>query len=142
VAFWAATRLETRREKVAQFFLEQAGFEVYVTKIRYRRCRRIELLSPLLPGYLFTRIELQWRGVRLCPGVIKLVMNGDEPSRMPDEVIAEIRSRERNGAIELPRHRLKAGDRVQIVSGRNDDRRGRVRIEAPMPASDCEAEIL
>jgi hypothetical protein len=30
--------------------------------------------------------------------VIKLVMNGDEPSHVPDEIIAEIRQRERNGA--------------------------------------------
>jgi hypothetical protein len=28
-------------------------------------------------------------------------MCGDEPSHVPDEVIAEIRARERNGAIEL-----------------------------------------
>jgi hypothetical protein len=51
----------------AQFFLEQAGYEVYLPKIRQRRHRkgrRIEVLSPLFPGYLFARIELQWRGVR------------------------------------------------------------------------------
>jgi hypothetical protein len=41
-----------------------------------------------------------------------------------DEVIAEIRSRERNGVIELPKRKLKAGDRVQIVSGLLADRRG------------------
>ena len=52
-------------------------------------------MSPLFP-LLFTRIELQWRGVRLCPGVIKLVMSGEEPSPVPDEVIAAIRQRERN----------------------------------------------
>jgi len=66
---------------------------VYLPTIRYRRRRkgrRVEVLSPLFPGYLFTRIELQWRGVRLCPGVIKLVMSGDESSHLPDEVIAEI----------------------------------------------------
>ena len=54
-------------------------------------------------GYLFTRIELQWRGLRLCPGVIELVMSGEEPSHVPDEVIAEIQARERNSAIELPK---------------------------------------
>jgi transcription antitermination factor NusG len=42
-----------------------------------------------------------------------------------DEVIAEIQVRERNGAIELPRHKLKAGDRVKIVSGPLAGRRGR-----------------
>jgi hypothetical protein len=67
----ASTRLEARRERVAQFFLEQAGYEVYLPKIRQRRRhkgRPIEVLSPLFPSYLFTHIELQWRGVRLCPG--------------------------------------------------------------------------
>jgi hypothetical protein len=35
---------------------------------------------------------------------------------MPDEVIAAIRRRERNGAIDLPKKRgLKTGDRVRIV---------------------------
>jgi transcription antitermination factor NusG len=52
-------------------------------------------------------------------------MCGEEPSHVPDEVIAEIRARERNGAIELPRHKLKAGDRVQIISGLLAGRRGR-----------------
>jgi len=56
-------------------------------KFNVKHCRRY------FPGYLFTRIELQWRGVRLSPGVIKLVMSGDEPSHVPDEVIAEIRKR-------------------------------------------------
>ena len=50
-------------------------------------------------------------------------MIGDErgePLHVPDEVIAEIRKRERNGAIELPKCKLK----VQIVSGLFAGRRG------------------
>jgi hypothetical protein len=88
------------------------------------------VLSPLFPGYLFTRIELPWRGVWLCPGVIKLVMCGEEPSRVPDEIIAEIRQRERNGFVELPKCKLKAGDRAQIMSGLLAGRRGRYAGEA------------
>jgi transcription antitermination factor NusG len=45
------------------------------------------------------------------------VMDGLCPARVPDIVIEEIRSRERNGAIELPRRQLKAGDRVRILAG-------------------------
>jgi hypothetical protein len=75
-------------------------------------------VTPLFPGYCFTRIELQWHAIRQCPGVIRVVRcGGDEPSHLPDEVIAEIRARERTGAIELPKCKLKAGDRVQINSG-------------------------
>lgn len=43
---------------------------------------------------------------------------------------AEIRARERNGAIEFPKGKLKAGDRVQIISGRLAGRRGRSAGEA------------
>ena len=101
---------------------------VYLPKIRYRRRRkgrRVEVLSPLFPGYLFTRIELPWRDIRTLPGVIKLVMTGDEPAHVPDEIIAAIGSRERGGFVELPRKRLQPGNRVQIVSGLLAGRRGR-----------------
>jgi transcription antitermination factor NusG len=58
--------------------------------------------------------------------VIRIVRcGGDEPSHVPDEVIAEIRSRERSGFVELPKKRLKPGDRVQIISGLLAGRRGR-----------------
>jgi hypothetical protein len=42
--------------------LEPATFSV----INYRRGRRrrIEMLTPLFLGYCFTRIELQWHGVK------------------------------------------------------------------------------
>jgi transcription antitermination factor NusG len=90
---------------VAQYFLERAGFEVYLPRIRQpqrRYNRRVEITRPFFPGYCFTRIELQWHDVRHCPGVIGLVkIGGDEPVPVPDEVIAAIRKRERNGAIDL-----------------------------------------
>jgi hypothetical protein len=55
---WAATRLEARREKVAQFFLEEAGYEVYLPLVRWRTSRtRATRLSALLPGYIFVRVE-------------------------------------------------------------------------------------
>jgi len=97
MAYWAATRLEANREKVAQFFLEQAGFEVYLPLVRWRTRRRRTRVTPLFPGYCFTRTELQWHAIRRYPGVIRVVRcGGDEPSHVPDEIIDEIRSRERH----------------------------------------------
>jgi transcription antitermination factor NusG len=40
-------------------------------------------------------------------------------------VIAAIRARERNGFVEPPKHRLKPGDRVRIISGLLERQRGR-----------------
>jgi transcription antitermination factor NusG len=45
------------------------------------------------------------------------VMDGLHPARVPETVIEEIRARECNGAIELPRRQLKDGDRVRILAG-------------------------
>jgi transcription antitermination factor NusG len=44
-------------------------------------------------------------------------MDGVRPAKVPDDVIREIRDRERNGAIELPKRMLKCGDRVRILAG-------------------------
>ena len=45
-------------------------------------------------------------------------MDGLAPARVPDRVIAEIQSRERNGLVELPKlPRFKPGDPVRIGRG-------------------------
>ncbi|MBO0711753.1 MAG: hypothetical protein J2P47_10800, partial [Acetobacteraceae bacterium] len=75
-------------------------------------------LTPLFPGYCFTRIELQWHDVRRCPGVMRLVrIGGDEPVHVPDQVIDAIRKRERNGVDPPKKRGIKTGDRVHIISG-------------------------
>jgi hypothetical protein len=50
----------------AQLFLEQAGFEVYLPRVRCRTSRtRATKTAPLFPGYVFVRIE---QFGRLVPG--------------------------------------------------------------------------
>jgi transcription antitermination factor NusG len=113
MAYWAAARLESRREKVAQYFLEQSGFESTCRRSAGAPaarappgCRRY------FPGYCFVHDEQMWRDISRLPGVIKPVMSGDEPAHVPDVIIAEIRSRERNGFVELPKKRLQPRDCV------------------------------
>jgi transcriptional antiterminator RfaH len=102
--FWCAARLMPRREALAIHCLGLAGFKVYLPRLRERRImrgRRVEVRPPLFPGYVFVAIVLQWHRARWCPGVLSLIMAGDGPARVPDDVIAELRSRERDGLIEL-----------------------------------------
>jgi transcriptional antiterminator RfaH len=119
--YWCYARLESNREGVAQYFLKLAGFETYFPRIReerVRRRRRIEVTVPLFPGYCFVVIEQQWRAARWSIGVAALLMDGERPARVPDVVLDEIRKRERNGAVELPKPaELKPGDPVRILSG-------------------------
>jgi hypothetical protein len=63
---------------------------------RQVRGRRVEVHPP----YCFVLIALHWHGARWCPGVPSLIMAGDGPGHVPDDVIAELRSRERDGLVE------------------------------------------
>jgi transcriptional antiterminator RfaH len=119
--FWCAARLQPRREALATHCLGLAGYAVYLPRLReHRRIRgrRVEVRPLLFPGYAFVLIVLQWSAARYSPGVATLVMNGGGPARVPEGIIAEIRSRERGGLIELPKPPgLQRGDRVRITSG-------------------------
>ena len=107
---------------MATHFLAQAGFTIWLPRIRERcivRGRRQHVLRPLFPGYLFITIELQWHAAQTAPGVIRLVKDGDRPARVPDRVIEGLQSREKNGVVELPAPppRLRPGARVRVTGG-------------------------
>jgi transcription antitermination factor NusG len=123
--YWATVQCQPHRERVAEHFLRMFGFEVYLPRIRRQQIRYrrpVEFLVPLFPSYCFARIELQWHDIKQAPGVIRVVRAGsDEPARIPDQIIAAIRSRERDGALDPPasksKRALRIGDRVQVVTG-------------------------
>jgi transcriptional antiterminator RfaH len=119
--YWACARLELRREAVAQHFLRLAGYEVYSPRVceqRLRRNRRVEVVSPLFPAYGFVAIIQGWHSARWSIGVAGIIMDGVQPAKVPDSVIADIRNRERKGAIELPKPPgMKVGDRVRVLGG-------------------------
>ena len=122
MAYWAVARVEPRREAVAQHFLRLAGFEVYVPRFcEWRLCngRRVGRVRPLFPSYVFFVIEQQWYAARWAIGVTALIMGDQRPARVPDAVIAGLKSRERaDGLIELPKPAgLRRGDPVRIVRG-------------------------
>jgi transcription antitermination factor NusG len=111
--YWAAAQLQPQRERLALHTLALAGYVTYLPRLRQHRVshgRRIETTPALFPGYAFVLIELQWHAARWAPGVTRIVLDGAAPARVPDAVIAEIRSRERGGLVELP-PRFKPGDR-------------------------------
>jgi transcriptional antiterminator RfaH len=122
MSYWAVVRLEAQRERLALHCLGLAGYETYFPRLRERRIshgRRIEVRPPLFPGYAFFVVEAQWHTARWSAGVIGLIMNGIQPARVADEVIADIRSRERGGLIDLqpPLGALRPGDRVKVTAG-------------------------
>jgi transcriptional antiterminator RfaH len=143
VAYWAVAQLQTQREAFALSMLARADFQVYAPRLREWRTvhggRQRQYERPLFPGYAFLLIQLQWHAARWCPGVVRLVMDGLHPARVPATVIDEIRARELNGAIELPRRLPKAGERVKILSG---PFHGRLAIYVGMSAHERVAVLL
>ena len=112
MSYWTVARLEPHRERLALHCLSLSGFVTYLPRLRERRIRagrKTEVLAPLFPGYCFLTIEAQWHAARWSAGVLGLIMDGVGPARVPDAVIAEIRSRERGG--------LSAGEAVRVTAG-------------------------
>src|SRR5215813_8627824 len=119
--YWACAQVEPRRERLASYTLALAGYDIYEPRlreqIRSRSGRKIVRTPPLFPGYLFVWVVRGWWDARWSPGVVRLIMDGLLPARVPDAVISDIRSRERGGFVELPKvHGLKPGMRVRVVS--------------------------
>jgi transcriptional antiterminator RfaH len=117
--YWACAQLQPQRERLALHTLALAGYVTYLPRLRQHRVsrgRRTETTPALFPGYAFVLIELRWHAARWAPGVTRIVLDGAAPARVPDGVIAEIRSRERGGLVELP-PRLKRGNPVRILRG-------------------------
>jgi transcriptional antiterminator RfaH len=142
VAYWTAAQLQPNRERLALHMLTQERFAVYAPRLRQRRAirgRREDSEVALFPGYAFVLIRLQWHAARWSPGVVRLVMDGLQPARVPDVVIEEIRGRERNGAVELPRRLLKPGDRVRLLAG---PFQGHLAVYAGMSGSERVAVLL
>jgi transcriptional antiterminator RfaH len=121
MGYWAVARLEPHRERVALHHLALAGFATYLPRLRERRIshgRKIVVTPPLFPGYAFLAVEAQWYAARWSIGVIGLIMDGVRPARVADQIIDDLRKRERGGLIELPKRAgLKAGDQVRILQG-------------------------
>ena len=134
--YWACAQLEPNRTRLALHCLDKvAGYEIYNPQLREQRRRygrKIMGVSQLFPAYVFVLIVSGWWNARWSPGVVRLVMDGLVPARVPENVIAEIRSRERNGFVELPKPRgLAPGTRVRVVSGPLSEQVGMLAVLRP-----------
>jgi transcriptional antiterminator RfaH len=147
--------------------LWERGLEVYLPqhlKLRRHARRRDHVARPLFPGYLFVHTDLELRGrraVNSAPGVSYMVSFGGYTPSVPDEVIAEIRSREgEDGLVHLddlcffrPGEQLRVcdgafADAIGLFAGVSDEHRvillldllGR-KVRVRMPAEHVSREL-
>jgi transcriptional antiterminator RfaH len=113
MSFWSVAQTETNREPTAVHFLGQQAFETYLPKIIGKR-----RIVPLFPGYLFVRIESHWWPIANTIGVISLLMSGDHPAKLRDEIVNAIKAKEKNGLVKLPEpKRIRIGSKIRIIRG-------------------------
>jgi transcription antitermination factor NusG len=127
---WFALQVHTGRERWIGSYLAGCDFEQLVLlqkEIRQWSDRRMRIETPIFPGYVFCRFELQQRAAILAtPGVLRVLGNGRTPVPIADEEIAALQMLEK---AEYPLQRcpyLREGDFMRIQSGSLSGLTGRV----------------
>ena len=118
---WYAVRVRSRYERVIASTLCDKGYEVFLPLYRCRRRwsdRIKELESPLFPGYLFCRFDIQTRlPVLVTPGILQIVGFGETPYPVDEMEIAAIQATVLSELQVQPWPFLHVGQRVRIEFG-------------------------
>jgi transcriptional antiterminator RfaH len=118
--YWTVAQTESQREHVARQFLMRAGFVTYCPRIK-----RKGSIVPLFPAYVFIQIESAWYQARWTVGITRILMDGERPAKLADDIITAIQGREVGGLVVLPRApRMKPGQAVRVVRGSFQNRVG------------------
>jgi transcriptional antiterminator RfaH len=126
--FWAVVQAQPMCEHRAIWHLERQSFTCYAPRERIKRIKRGKMVSDarwLFPRYLFVWVEENWQRWFNTVGVTTVLMNGQEPARLPDDFITNMKAQERNGLITTYKPQLfKRGQQVTVVGGLLDGRKG------------------
>jgi transcription antitermination factor NusG len=118
---WYAVYTRANHERRVAGQLRERGVENFLPQyesVRKWKDRRVRLLMPLFPGYVFVHLALQDRLLVLeVPGVAWLVSFAGRPVAVPEEEFARIRGFLNQGLCAKPHPYLKAGRRVRVRSG-------------------------
>jgi transcription antitermination factor NusG len=118
---WYAAYTRSNHEKRVAEQLDLRNIEQLLplySSIRQWKDRRVRLMRPLFPGYVFVRMSLQRRlQVLEVPGIASLVGFGSQPVCMPEEDIQFLRRcMNYEGNIE-PHPYTAVGSRVRVKGG-------------------------
>jgi transcription antitermination factor NusG len=118
---WYGLRIRSKFEKVAAASLAYKGYEQYLPCYRHRQSwsdRTADIESPLFPGYVFCRFDVQKRlPILTTPGVVAVIGIGKQPLAIPDAEINAIETILKSGLRAWPWPYLREGQRVYIHKG-------------------------
>ena len=119
---WYLVRTKSSKERWVNDQLAAILPEVFLPMLEARIPRWGRMawsITPLFPGYLFARFDLQQRyfDVKYMPGVQGIVSAGNDPLAVPLVVIDEIRRRGTNGVVKIQELAYDSGQRLRVVEG-------------------------
>lgn len=119
---WYAISTKPHQECVAEANIRRLGVETFSPLLKQQkviRKKKQTCISPLFPGYLFARFELehQYRFIHYSRGIKRIVSFGEEPAIVDDSLIDGIRGRLRDGLVLEPDVEFSNGQVVRIKEG-------------------------
>jgi transcriptional antiterminator RfaH len=126
MSYWTVAQCETQRMHLTRLLLMRGEYDAsgelirgpYETYMPLFKSKAGKILL-LFPSYIFVKITVRWYPVAKTPGVTRVLMAGDQPARLPEDIVSTIRKREVGGLVKLPSNerRLHKGDKVKITRG-------------------------
>jgi len=154
---WYAVKTRSRHEQVAADLLARKSFAVFFPQISCwskRKDRKLRILRPLFPGYLFIHFELSnnlWLQVRKTRGVVDLLRLRKDPEPIPDEQILSVKMLVESGVTYVSRPFLNEGDKVLVSGGplegaigrylHSDENKGKLIVSVDLLSRSLEVEI-
>lgn len=118
---WFALQTLAGRERIVAEMLRSKAYEVFLPLClahRQWRDRVKRLLRPLLPGYVFCRVNPAAQGrIVTTPGVVRIVAFGGMPAVIPEAEMESIRRIADSGLPAGPCVPYQQGTPVRLVAG-------------------------
>ncbi len=113
---WFVINIKPKKEFQVERLFVEGGFTIYSPKYVSEKKTR-----PFFPGYAFLRFDhpAQYQMVKFTRGVKRVVGNREGPILVPEEIVLGIRSREKDGFVELQKYGPVpgVGDEIEVVEG-------------------------
>jgi len=120
---WYAIRTRSNYEFKVSYLLGKKSVNTFypsVLKWSRRKDRKIKVVRPLFPGYIFAECPANpgdWLEIKKTEGVVNILGTKDAPLPVPGEQVENVRKIVESGIDPLPHPFLKEGERVVVVDG-------------------------
>jgi len=121
---WFLIHTKPRQEGIALENLDRQGYPCYLPMLpaeKLRQGKLVNIQEPLFPRYLFIQLgqgstTQSWSPIRSTRGVSRLVSFGNEPARVPADLVQMLQDHDADRSQDV-QTLFKSGDKVLIQEG-------------------------